>query len=238
MLELEADDRIHVPPKAGGVPRLKRYLHDNKGQVPASIWTDIPPVAGASKERVGYPTQKPLALLQRIIKASSNEGDVILDPFCGCATTCIAAEKFDRQWIGIDISVKAYDLVRERLGKEVDKPQTDLLKGDTALTMRTDPPARTDQEADYRERKFVYVISHPNFPGEYKVGIAKNWKTRLNSYQTSDPERQYKIEYRIETPWFRETEKHIHDVFPNKHEWVQGELGEITAEIERYRPVA
>ena len=75
MLELENDDRIHLPQKIGGVPRLKRYLHENKGQVPTNLWTDVPPVL-SSKERVGYPTQKPLALLDRIIKASSNEGDM------------------------------------------------------------------------------------------------------------------------------------------------------------------
>ena len=159
----------------------------------------------------------------------------MLDPFCGCATTCVAAEKLDRQWVGIDISVKAYELVQQRLEREVDKPQQDIFKGDTAITLRTDPPKRTDQGADWQEKKFVYVISHPNFPGEYKVGIAKNWKSRLNSYQTSDPERQYRIEYKIEVPHFRETEKHIHSVFPNKHEWVQGDLGKIIEAIKQYR---
>ena len=80
-------------------------------------WWKIQPIAPSAKERTGYPTQKPLALLERIIKASSNEGDIVLDPFCGCATTCIASEKLNRKWIGIDISHKAYDLVRERLKK-------------------------------------------------------------------------------------------------------------------------
>ena len=161
-----------------------------------------------------------------------------MDPFCGCATTCVAAEKLDRQWVGIDISVKAYELVQKRLNDEVDKPQTDWLKGDTAITMRTDPPTRTDQDADHREKKFVYVISHPNFDGEYKVGIAKDWKSRLNSYQTSDPERQYQIEFKMETPWFRETEQYIHDLFPNKHEWVQGELNVIIEAIKDHKPVS
>ena len=66
-------------------------------------------------ERIGYPTQKPLALLERIIKASSNEGDVVLDPFCGCATACVAAENLGRRWVGIDISPKAVELVNMRL---------------------------------------------------------------------------------------------------------------------------
>lgn len=68
------------------------------------------------------------------------------------------------------------------------------------------------------------------------MGIAKNWKARLNSYQTADPDRQYKIEFKVETPKFRETEKHIHDVFPNKHEWAQGDLDEIIGAIQEYLP--
>jgi len=74
---------------------------------------------GTSKERTGYPTQKPLKLLKRIIKACSNEGDIVLDPFCGCATTCVAAETLGRHWVGIDISEKAYELVVSRLRREV-----------------------------------------------------------------------------------------------------------------------
>ncbi len=204
-----------------------------KGKTPDDVIT-MPSLNAMAKERTGYPTQKPLALLEQLIQASSSKGDVVLDPFCGCATTCVAAEKLDRRWIGIDVSVKAYELVQNRLKEEVDKPQQDWIKGDTAIHLETDPPKRTDQDTDHREKKFVYVISHPNFKGEYKVGIAKDWKARLNSYQTSDPERQYKMEYNLETPQFRETEKHIHDSFPNKHEWVQGDLDEIIGAIEEY----
>ena len=210
----------------------RKYEENYPGRPIGNFWDDIKPVQG--KERTNYPTQKPLALLERIIKASSNEGDLILDAFCGCATTCVAAEKCDRQWIGIDISVEAYKQVEKRMKKEVDKPQTDIFKGDTSINLKTNPPVRTDQNGDRREQKFVYVISHPNFPGEYKVGIAKEWKSRLNSYQTSDPERQYKLEFKIETPKFRETEKYIHDLFPNKHEWVQGDLDEIIGAIQEY----
>ena len=235
-------DRLEALDKKGlirfsknGIPRAFRPAKAaNQGPKVNDIWTDIP----NELEGTGYPTEKPIALLERIIKASSNEGDVVLDPFCGCATTCVAAEKLDRKWIGVDVSVKAYELIQKRLKEEVDKPQEDWLKGDTALTMLTDPPVRTDQGADHREKKFVYVISHPNFKDEYKVGIAKDWKSRLNSYQTSDPERQYKIEYKLETPWFRETEQYIHDKFPNKHEWVQGELAEIIKAIEDHKPVS
>lgn len=111
----------------------------------------------------------------------------------------------------------------------------DLLKYQNTIHLKTDPSKRTDLEVDYRERKCVYVISHPEYPGEYKVGIAKNWKSRLNAYQTSDPNRQYKIEFTYLTPLFRETEKYIHNIFPNKHEWVQGDLKEIIQSIKSYK---
>ena len=188
----------------------------------------------SAAERQRYPTQKPLALLERIIKASSNKGDVVLDPFCGCATTCVAAEHLDRQWIGIDVSFKAYELVKERLTKEAADPN-DLFKYQNEIHMHTDPPKRTDLAVDYREKKFVYVISHPKYSGEYKVGIAKNWQSRLNAYQTSDPDRQYKCEFKLETPDFAELEKHIHNEFPNKHEWVQADLKDIINKIKTYR---
>ena len=100
-----------------GMPNYKRYLDEMPGVPLQDLWTDIPFALG--KQRTGYPTQKPLALLDRIIRASSNEGDLVLDPFCGCATACVAAERLNRQWIGIDISDMAYRLVKERLTNEV-----------------------------------------------------------------------------------------------------------------------
>ena len=90
-----------------------------KGKIIEDWWSDTTPVARLNKERVDYPTQKPRALLERIIKASSNKGDLVLDPFCGCATTCIASEKLNRKWIGIDLSPKAGELVKLRLKKEL-----------------------------------------------------------------------------------------------------------------------
>src|SRR3954465_4457331 len=86
-----------------------------QGNVATTVWTDIPPVNSQAQERLGYPTQKPLALLERIISASSNEGDLVLDPFCGCGTTVHAAQKLNRRWIGIDITHLAIGLVRRRL---------------------------------------------------------------------------------------------------------------------------
>ena len=111
--EIEAGHVVQTRP--GNVPRYKRYLDEQKGKTLNNIWVDIPNLTARNKERIGYPTQKPIALLERIIRASSNPGDMVLDPFCGCATTCIAAERLQRHWIGIDLSPKSFKLVKLRL---------------------------------------------------------------------------------------------------------------------------
>jgi len=98
-----------------GMPRYKRYLDEMPGVPLQDIWTDIRPISAQAAERLGYPTQKPEALLERIIKASSNEGDVVLDPFCGCGTTIAVAEKLNRRWMGIDITHLAITLMKNRL---------------------------------------------------------------------------------------------------------------------------
>ena len=111
---LDANGLIYWPPK-GSVPGFKRYLSTSKGRRVHDVITDINPLASASKERLGYPTQKPLALYERLISASSNEGDVVLDPFCGCGTTIDAAHTLKRNWIGIDLTILALDPMRQRL---------------------------------------------------------------------------------------------------------------------------
>ncbi len=104
-----------IQTKPGAVPALKRYLDEQEGNPVDSIWGDIPPIQAQSAERLGYPTQKPLALLERIIKASSNPNDIVLDAFCGCGTALVAAENLGRQWIGIDISPTACRVMAKRL---------------------------------------------------------------------------------------------------------------------------
>ena len=116
------------------------------------IWNDIV-MSKSGKERTGYPTQKPLALLERIIAASSNEGDVVLDPFAGCATACVAAEKLGRQWVGIDLSSKAVELVNIRLKDFMG----DLFHAGY-VTSRTDIPRRTDIDAPKNYRKNKHVL--------------------------------------------------------------------------------
>ena len=151
MAELINEGRV-VQTRPGAVPAYKRYLDEMPGVPLQDIWTDVSPIASQAKERIGYPTQKPLALLERIIKASSNEGGMVLDPFCGCATACVAAENLGRQWVGIDLSDKAVELVNMRLQKTMGS-----LFHHGYVTHRTDMPKRTDIEAPipYRQNKHV-----------------------------------------------------------------------------------
>ncbi|MDE2775287.1 MAG: site-specific DNA-methyltransferase [Chloroflexota bacterium] len=109
------EDGIVLQTKPGAVPRQKRYLDEQRGRPLGDIWTDIPPLQGSSAEYMDYPTQKPLALMERIIRASSNEGDLVFDPFCGCGTTCAAAHQLNRRWIGIDITHLGISLQKHRL---------------------------------------------------------------------------------------------------------------------------
>ena len=105
---------IHWPPR-GKVPQQKRYIDEGEGVPIQDIISDINPIGAQARERLGYPTQKPEVLLERIISASSNEGDVVLDPFCGCGTAVAAAERLNRRWIGIDITHLAITLIRHRM---------------------------------------------------------------------------------------------------------------------------
>lgn len=121
MKELDDDGRVWYPKNKDGSydvskrPQLKRYLNEQEGGVIGTVWSDISPINSQAQERLGYPTQKPLALLERIIRASSNEGDVVLDPFCGCGTAVHAAQKLKRDWIGIDITHLAVSLIEKRM---------------------------------------------------------------------------------------------------------------------------
>ena len=114
MEKFEAEGRL-VYAANSGMPRLKHYLDEMPGISLGDIWDDIPPINSQAAERLGYPTQKPEALLERIVNASSDEGDVVLDPFCGCGTTINVAERLKRRWIGIDITHLAVALIQSRL---------------------------------------------------------------------------------------------------------------------------
>ncbi len=111
----DSEGRLHFPSKPGGALRLKMFADESPGERLQNIWDDIPPIGAQAAERLGYPTQKPVALLERIITASTNPGDVVLDPFGGCGTTVHAAQKTGRQWIGIDVTYLAINLIKRRL---------------------------------------------------------------------------------------------------------------------------
>ena len=193
MRELEEDDRVHMPKKAGGVPAMKLYLADSKGRAADDMVIDIPPVNPNAQERAFYPTQKPLALLERIITASSNPGDVVLDPFCGCATACVAADKLGRKWVGIDVSPKAVELVNMRLQQAMGS-----LFHHGYVTARTDISRRTDIEAPmpYRNQKHVLfgrqegkcngckiLFPFPNLTIDHVVPLAKGGTDHLENLQ-------------------------------------------------------
>ena len=163
----------------GAVPQYKRYLDEMSGVPLQDLWTDIRPIQSQSRERVGFPTQKPLALLERVIKASSNPGDMVLDPFCGCATACVAADHLDRRWVGIDISPKAVELVNMRLQQAMGS-----LFHHGYVTARTDVPRRTDIEVPipYRQNKHVLF-------GQQE-GLCNGCKTKF-------PFRIFEVDHRI-----------------------------------------
>ena len=210
-------------PNGKGIP-IEDTWNCNNGDVLDSIM-----IKSFSKEKIGYPTQKPLKLLERIIKASSNEGDVVLDPFCGCATTCVAAEILNRKWIGIDTSHKTYELVKERLKQNLFDFDPDK------LDYQTYPPTRTDGEQAQTEGKYVYIISNLHYENLYKVGVSNDVERRLNGYQTSCPNRAFKVEYKKYFSNYREVENEIHSKFKYKAEWVEGNLKEIIDFMENYK---
>jgi site-specific DNA-methyltransferase (adenine-specific) len=117
------DEGLVVQTKPGTVPQGVRYLDEQRGRPLDDVWSDIPPLNSQAGERLGFPTQKPLALLERIVKLATKNGDIVLDPFCGCGTTIHAAQKLGRQWIGIDVTYLAINLIKRRLkdafGEEV-----------------------------------------------------------------------------------------------------------------------
>ncbi|MCO4093070.1 MAG: site-specific DNA-methyltransferase [Sphingorhabdus sp.] len=115
MEKWEEEGRLHFPKSPDGRIQRRRFFEELKGKPVQSLWDDVEMISSQAQERLGYPTQKPLALLERIINASSNEGDVVLDPFCGCGTAVDAAQKLGRRWIGIDVTHLSIGLIERRL---------------------------------------------------------------------------------------------------------------------------
>lgn len=159
-LLIDKDGRKYVMSDGGNGKRIKRFLDEamKYGKPICDIWM-IDKINNSSKEATGYPTQKPLALLRRIIQASSNEGDIVLDPFCGCATTCVAAQQLGRKWIGIDIEKQAADLLVERLSDDAglfkNFVHTTIIPQRTDLTIEPITPS-------IKQRLFTQQKAHCN----------------------------------------------------------------------------
>jgi len=206
-----------------------------------AVW-QIPCLQYASNEYVGYSTQKPRALLERIIKASSNVGETVLDPFCGCTTACVSAEKLNRRWIGIDTAELAYGMVKYRLANEGIQPKMDEdmnYEGrDEVVRKLTASPKRTDGGVPSQdELRYVYVFAADDTPDEYKVGIAKAPQRRLNELQTGRSRRNLKLVHSRKTRYYREIEKASHIRFRAVREWTRkGTLEEIKRFIDDWKP--
>lgn len=172
--EMAADGRIYFPPR-GGVPKLKRYASELTGVPVDSIWDDIPSLGGlsrAAKERIGFPTQKPLGLLERIINASSRPGDIILDAFCGCGTALEAAQNSGREWIGIDISPTACRVMGKRLREQCGLIENERLREIGRGFVIRDLPRSEDQLRRLPAFEFENwaVIALGGIPNKHKSG--------------------------------------------------------------------
>lgn len=179
------DAGLVVQPSPGAVPRFKRYLDEQRGRPLTDVWTDIDPLNSRARERLGYPTQKPLSLLERIIKLSSNPGDVVLDPFCGCGTAIDAAQGLGRRWIGIDITHLAINLVTKRLqerypGLTVPRPFGEPTTIDGAAELaHTDPHGFQDWICALADAQSTRSINGPTLHIAHKKGADRGIDGRL-----------------------------------------------------------
>jgi len=182
---LRADNRLISPQKPGAKWSYKQYLSESSGAIQIDdVWTDINALNPMAKERLGYPTQKPQALLERIIESSSNPGDTVLDPFCGCGTTVHAAQKLGRPWIGIDITYLAINLIKRRL--------TDAFKDDVQFEEKGQPTdfgsAKALTELDkwqFQQWAISLINALPRTPGDGK-GADRGVDGMLYFYESED----------------------------------------------------
>ena len=206
------DERIAKNPyliywTRNGKPRYKIYADEYSGEPVGNIWTDIPYLASGDSERTGSPDQKPLALYERIVKASSNEGDLVLDPFCGCATTIIAADKLKRRWIGIDRRKDArYHIItrfmgitrqeREHLEQYALDPEwLERQMQQYEMHYQTEPPIRTDNgEQELSELPQVYSVAEPENPlshAEMKKILVERFELKCWGCNYIPPDERY-----------------------------------------------
>jgi DNA modification methylase len=184
---LDSVGQVYWPP-GGGMPQEKRYREDLKGRAATDLWLDVNRINPVGNERLGYPTQKPEALLDRIIEASSKEGDVVLDPFCGCGTTIASAQRLNRRWIGIDITHLAIGLIRHRLrdahGEAID--QTYQIVGEPTSVPDAESLAKNDP---YQFQWWALGLVGAR-PAEAKKGPDKGIDGRIYFHEGEGPTRQ------------------------------------------------
>lgn len=202
MQELYEQGRI-VQTKPGTVPRQKRYLDEMPGVPLQDMWLDVLPIQAQSKERLGYPTQKPVALLERILRVSSNEGDLVLDAFCGCGTTLEAAATLGRRWIGIDSSPTACRVMAERLTKRLALQEgrefqlIDMPK--TAEELRRMPPPEFENWAVLALNGVPNRVKHNDFGIDGRMYVAERTKKRAREAVLAKGGRQHML---FEETWY------------------------------------
>ncbi len=200
----QSHGRIKINKNGNPLKRARIIFYDellekNKGVPVQDLWNDISYLAGGSKESTGYPTQKPLKLLKRIIQSSSKEGDIVLDPFCGCATTCVAAQQLDRSWVGIDISKTSSKIVMQRLSDDAgiftNYDHFDCLKdeslypkrNDIEIVKKDDVKERLFKEQDGKCNACKEELSIKNFEVDHIIPRSKNGADTYENFQLLCP---------------------------------------------------
>jgi len=240
-VKYKAEQPVHLGrgfgnPTEDEIEKIKSKIH--KGKIPTSWWAEgfLTNISAWKSQLTGFPTQKPLALLERIINASSKEGDMVLDPFCGCATACVAAEKLGRQWIGVDTGIKAYTLVQTRIKDEV--YAEGLIKGENGylpqIHCRTYAPERTSED-NAEKGRYVYIMTNELLQGLYKVSISKTPEERAKSVLAQAP-KPTQVVWKYKTEHYLAIEQYIHKKYPREKEWVKGEIEDIKRDIKNWKP--
>lgn len=187
MKQLDRDGRLEFPKKPGGRIQVRRFLEEMPGVPVSNLWDDISPINSQAQERLGYPTQKPEALLERIIEISSNPGDVVLDPFCGCGTTIAAAQKLGRRWVGIDITHLAVGLIKTRLRDAYGESAEYEVIGEPTTV---EDAERLAAEEPYQFQAWALGLVGARQAGPVKKGADKGIDGRLYFHDGTDKTRQ------------------------------------------------
>ena len=190
---LDAAGRLFWPKRVGGMPMLKRYLDESTGTPAQDVITDISPLNNVAAERLGYPTQKPEALLERIITASSNEGDTVLDPFCGCGTTIAVAQRLKRSWTGIDVTYLAINLIKRRLDSAFGRGAVSFVEKGQPVDLSSAQRLAELDRFQFQQWALNLVGAMPLRPGEGK-GADRGVDGLLYFYESKDERRRVLVQ--------------------------------------------